>query len=73
MRLPSKLTAAAVAALTLVLAPVALSVVPPKGGEAVKSKYTTESLLLGPASVSRTWSATCLGSTRFRSTPTANG
>lgn len=32
---------------TVALAPVALSVVPPKGGEAVKSKYTTESLLLG--------------------------
>jgi photosystem II stability/assembly factor-like uncharacterized protein len=47
MRLPSKLTAAAVAALTLVLAPVALSVVPPKGGEAMKSRYATESLLLG--------------------------
>lgn len=47
MRLSSKLAAAAVAALTLVLAPAALSVVPPKGGEAVRTKYATESLLLG--------------------------
>jgi photosystem II stability/assembly factor-like uncharacterized protein len=48
MRLSSKLlTAAVAAALTLGLAPVALSIVPPKDGEAVKSRYTTESLLLG--------------------------
>lgn len=48
MRLSSKLATAAVAtALALILAPVALSVVPPKGGEAVKTKYATESLLLG--------------------------
>ena len=46
MRLSSKLAAATVVALAVVLAP-AGAVVPPKGGEAVKSKYTTESLLLG--------------------------
>lgn len=48
MRLSMKLAGVAAAtALTLILAPVALSVVPPKGGEAVKTKYATESLLLG--------------------------
>jgi photosystem II stability/assembly factor-like uncharacterized protein len=46
MRLSSKLAAALTVALTVALAP-AGAVVPPKGGEAVKSKYTTESLLLG--------------------------
>jgi photosystem II stability/assembly factor-like uncharacterized protein len=46
MRSSSKLAAAVVAALTIVLAP-AGAVVPPKGGEAVQTKYATESLLLG--------------------------
>ena len=46
MRRSSKLAAALTVALTVALAP-AGAVVPPKGGEAVKSKYTTESLLLG--------------------------
>jgi photosystem II stability/assembly factor-like uncharacterized protein len=46
MRLSSKLAAALTVALTVALAP-AGAVVPPKGGEAVKSRYATESLLLG--------------------------
>jgi photosystem II stability/assembly factor-like uncharacterized protein len=46
MRSSSKFAAAVVTALTVALAP-AGAVVPPKGGEAVKSKYVTESLLLG--------------------------
>ena len=46
MRRSSKLAAALTVALTVALAP-AGAVVPPKGGEAVKSKYATESLLLG--------------------------
>jgi photosystem II stability/assembly factor-like uncharacterized protein len=46
MRLTSKLAAAALAALTVVLLP-ASAVVPPKGGEAMKSNYATEALLLG--------------------------
>ena len=46
MRSSSKLAAAVVAALTVVLSP-AGAVVPPKGGEAVQTKYATESLLLG--------------------------
>jgi photosystem II stability/assembly factor-like uncharacterized protein len=45
MRSSSKFAAAVVTALTVALAP-AGAVVPPKGGEAVKSKYVTESLLL---------------------------
>ncbi|MEQ1866875.1 MAG: YCF48-related protein [Micropepsaceae bacterium] len=46
MRSSSKLAAALTVALTAALLP-AGAVVPPKGGEAVKSKYATESLLLG--------------------------
>ena len=47
MRSSSKLAAALTVALTAALLAPAGAVVPPKGGEAVKSKYTTESLLLG--------------------------
>ncbi len=41
------LTALTAIALTAATIPQALSVVPPKGGEAVKSRFVTESLLLG--------------------------
>lgn len=50
MRLSSKLiVAAAAAALSLGLAPVALSIAPPTSDEAVQSKFATEALLLGVA------------------------
>jgi len=47
MRRSSKLAAALTVALTAALLAPAGAVVPPKGGEAVKSRYATESLLLG--------------------------
>ena len=50
MRLSSKLiVAVAATALTLGLAPVALSLAPPTSDEAVQSKFATEALLLGVA------------------------
>jgi photosystem II stability/assembly factor-like uncharacterized protein len=47
MRRTSKLAAALTLALTAALLAPAGAVVPPKGGEAVQSRYATESLLLG--------------------------